>query len=351
MKKIRMTVMLMLCALIVAACGNSSNGTSGPADSGAGGNEAAGGARETVRITFGEVLAEDHPLAQGSYRFAELVKEKSNGSIVIDIFPNQQLGSLRELVEQTSMGTIQITRGIVSTLAGFVPELDVLQFPYLLPSSEQGVWDMMDGEVGETILGSFDHYGLHALGFWPQGFKHITANDSILTPEDMKGVKMRVVPSNILLKQFEAWGATPVAIDFAELYTSLQQGVVNAQENPVDSILSMKMYEVQDDLMIYNHSYQFNLLVMNKEFLEKLTPEQQAIIQSAHDEVTAEYRANYLAQNESIMQTLQDNGMTIHELNEEQIGAFKTLSEPLHDSLVTSPEQQDMLNLIRSYQP
>ncbi|MBD2843793.1 TRAP transporter substrate-binding protein [Paenibacillus sp. IB182496] len=367
MKQVKGLLLVLGLMFVLAACGSSegegsSNGGQGGVSDMNGGNSAnAGNAAdngpdtanaaptgETVTVKFGEPLAEDHPLTQGSYRFKELVEAKSGGEIVIEIYPNSQLGSLRELVESTQMGAIQMTRSIDSVYSGFVPELEVLQYPYVMPTSEDEIQALLGGEVGDAVLASFENYSLKALGFWPQGYKMLTSNKPLLTPEDMRGVKMRVVPSNILVKQYEAWGATPVAIDFAELYTALQQGTADAQENPVDSIYSTKMYEVQEHLSMLNHAYQLNIITVNKAWFDGLSAEHQAIIQEAHDEVTADYREQYEQQKADLLAQLEEEGMELHTLSEEQIDAFRELSLPLHDALVQSGEQQALLDLIRA---
>jgi len=286
----------------------------------------------------------------GMLKFKELVEEKSNGQIKVEVYPNLQLGSLREQVEATQMGTIEMTVTLASVISSFDADLEVLQYPYLLPSNEDELWRIMDSEVGRTIADSLEDDGFKAFSWWASGYKTLTANKPLLSPDDLKGIKMRVVPSNILIEQFKAWGANPIPIDFAELYTALQQGTVEAQENPIDTIYTTKVYEVQKHLSHLNHAYQLTIVLANKNWFDSLQPEAQNIIIEAEREANEYERELNKEKNADYMQKLIDAGMTIHELTDDQIQAFKDIAVQLHDKLAQTDGQKKFVQLIRDAQ-
>lgn len=220
---------------------------------------------------------------EGALRFKELVEQNSNGQLSVQIFPSQQLGAMREQAESVQFGSAEMTIQPISVLTLFVPDLQIISFPYLWPS-EDVMWEVLDGEAGQALLSTAENQGFKGLGVWAQGFKAMTANKKIESPEDLKGVKMRVIPSDLLINQYKAWGANPTPIDFAELYNALQQKVVDGQENPLETIYLNKYYEVQDYLTIAEHGYLAYMFTVNKDWFDGLSPELQEVVIHAEKE-------------------------------------------------------------------
>src|SRR5699024_4517881 len=222
----------------------------------------------------------------GAYKFKEILEERSNGQIEVQVFTNLQLGSLREQTEAAQLGAIEMSLSLVSTLTSFVDDLKVLEYPFLWPEDEDKRWQVVDGGIGEQVSQLLnDGTGFEGLGLWAGGYKVITnKGDPILSLDDFIGSKVRVIPSEVLIETYESWGADPLPVDFAEVYNALQLGTVDAQENPLETTFTQRYYEVQDELTILNHGYQFHIMLANEEWFDSLKPEIQQLIKDADDE-------------------------------------------------------------------
>ncbi|OMP67317.1 hypothetical protein BTO28_08000 [Domibacillus epiphyticus] len=298
-------------------------------------------------------LATSTPLmtsqTKGAFKFKELVEEKTNGEVLVDIYPTSQLGSLREQVEATQMGTIEMSISLISTLSTFDENLKVFEYPYLWPTNEGSLWKAVDGEVESKALESLSNNGLTGLGFWAGGYKAITSNNEpVLSPENLDGVNVRVIPSQTLLKQYKSWGGNPVPIDFSELYSALQQGTVDAQENPLETIYTQKYYEVQKYLTLSNHGYQFYIFTVNQNWFDQLPSNIQNVLKEAENEA-GEYAVELnIKQNKEYLQELKKTNIEVFELTDEQKQTFIETSTPLHDELSDNKEKKELLELIRS---
>ena len=173
--------------------------------------------------------APTQPRHKGLEKVSTLVKERTNGEVEFTIYPLSQLGNARQMIEGTQFGAIECTVQPAAFLGGFNPVVSVLDVPYLFPSDRLISQKLRDGPFGQALLDSFDSRGLHALTEWPNGRKSLTSNKPLDNLEDLAGQKFRVMDSKILIDQFAAVGATAVAINFSELYTSLQTGLVDGQ--------------------------------------------------------------------------------------------------------------------------
>jgi C4-dicarboxylate-binding protein DctP len=286
---------------------------------------------------------------KGAIKFKELVEEKTNGEVLVDIYPTSQLGSLREQVEATQMGTIQMSISLISTLSTFDENLKVFEYPYLWPTNEDSLWKAIHGEVEEKALESLSKNELTGLGFWAGGFKAITSNvEPVLSPENLEGVNVRVIPSQTLLKQYKSWGGNPVPIDFSELYSALQQGTVDAQENPLETIYTQKYYEVQKYLTLSNHGYQFYIFTVNQDWFDQLPSDIQNVLKEAENEA-GEYAIKLnREQNQEYLQELKKTNIKVFELTDEQKEKFIETSTPLQDELSDNEEKKELLELIRS---
>lgn len=301
-----------------------------------------------MTIQLAGITPPEHPLTLGGEKFKEIVEAKTDGKVKVEHYPNSQLGSIREQTEQVQLGTIQMAQTLLSTVTSFNAEtLQVFEYPFLWPEDEDKIWEVLEGEAGELALTELEASKFKGFGFWAGGFKAMTnSGKPILAPSDLNGVKMRVIPSEILQKTYEAYGANPVPIEFAELYNALQQGVVNAQENPLETIMSNKYYEVQDHLSITNHGYQFYMIVANLDWFNGLSPELQEILIEAEEEarIYAKDLTRELA--EKRIEEFKELGMEIHEISPEDRQKFVDLSLPLHAEFSATPKQKEMLDVL-----
>jgi C4-dicarboxylate-binding protein DctP len=226
-------------------------------------------------------LASDEPEGTPKYeaqmRFIDRVAELTNNEVKITIYPANQLGSSRELIEAAQIGSIQGVGVPTSTVTGFEPKMAIFDLPFLFPSREIA-YQVIESEVGDAVLKTLDKHGLVATTFYGSGWKQFTGNFKIEGPESFKGKKIRVMENPILIAQFQALGASAIPINFGELYNALQQNVVDGQENPIVTCHEMKFYEVQKYFYMTNHVYSGAAISINEDFWKTLPGDYQTIL-------------------------------------------------------------------------
>nr|WP_263597256.1 TRAP transporter substrate-binding protein [Metabacillus idriensis] len=228
-----------------------------------------------ISIKLAHAASETHQNQIAADEFKKLVEEKSNGSIEVKVYPNAKLGSEKDAIEGILNGTIDMTTVAAdSSLANVVPEMNLFGLPFLFKDREH-VYSVLDGDIGKKLLQKVDEKGMKGLGFWEVGFRQMTTNDKpIVKPDDMKGLKMRVQPAPVWQEFMKSLGANPTAVNFNELYSALEQGIVDGQENPIPSIMSSRFYEVQKQVSITNHSYTAGPVLISKKLYDLITGEQ-----------------------------------------------------------------------------
>ncbi len=221
--------------------------------------------RAKWNVKFGHDQPEKSPHHDGALYFKKLVEEGSNGEIAVKIYPSQLLGTGLQMSEMVQAGALEILAIPTSNMQVLHPSLQVLDLPFLFPGTKS-LFRVLDSDFTDDLykpLWSQNIVGLHWI---ISGFKQFTGNFPIRTPDDFKGRKIRVMPAPIIREQFKALGASPVPIDFQELYNALQQGVVDGQENPLTTIVTMKFYEVQKYMTLSNHAFIAYVFVASKTF-------------------------------------------------------------------------------------
>ena len=301
-----------------------------------------------ITVRFSHNQPEDSAEHIGALAFKEKIEELSGGQFNVQIFPALQLGSMREQVEAVQMGSNQLTLQPVAVMTSFVDELQVVDFPFLWPSSEK-MWSVLDSTPGELLLDSCDSKGMTGLGFWGSGFKKITTNGKeVRVPSDLKGVKMRVMPSPLLIEQYKAWGANPVPIEYAELYNALQQGIVDGQENPIATIALNKFYEVQDTLILSNHGYLAYVCVANKKWFNSLSAEQQEMVKQAEIYAHDIQRKELASREEAYLEECKASGINVIELSDSDRDEFLNASLGVHDQFADTDKKKEILDAINS---
>ncbi|WP_174614703.1 TRAP transporter substrate-binding protein [Virgibacillus ihumii] len=294
MKKI-MTLFIVGLLIIVAGCsGDSADGSGG------------------VTLKLAHTGSDTHQYQIASEKFKELVEEKSNGQVTIEIHGNATLGSEGEAVQQVMDGTLDMTTVAAgSAFANTVPSFKVFGIPYLFKDREH-VYSVLDGKIGDDLLSKVDEHGMKGLGWWEVGFRHLTnSRGPIKKPEDVDGLKIRVQPTAVWEEHMKALGATPTPIAFNELYSALDQGVVDGQENPLATINSMKFYEVQEYVALTAHAYTPAVVVMGNNAWKKLNEDQQKAVQSAVNETRDYIRQTLKEKDEKIINKLKEKGVTV----------------------------------------
>ena len=242
-------------------------------------------AQGTITARIGHLEAPTQPRHKGLEKVAALVKERTKGAIEFQLFPSSQLGNARQMIESTQFGGIEGTVMPAAFLGGFNPVISVLDIPYIFPTDRALSQKLREGAFGKALLASFSSRGVHALTIWPNGRKSLTSNKPLANLDAFRGQKFRVMDSKILIDQFAAVGATAIAINFSELYTSLQTGLIDGQENPIDTITTMKFHEVQKHMVVTEHGAMEDIVLFGAAWWSKLTAEQRAVITAAFDEM------------------------------------------------------------------
>jgi len=238
-----------------------------------------------TKLKLGHAGALNHHYHAGSLMFKDLVAEKSNGDIEIVVFPANQLGKQRQLVEGAQLGTVDMVLTSDVLLSSFEKTLGVLNLPYLFRDISH-VNSVLDGEIGQYLSDKLSSKGLVVLGYWENGFRHVTnSKRPIYTPADLKGLKIRTPGGFVFVDTFNSYGASATPMSFGELYSALQLGTVDGQENPVAHVLTQKFFEVQKYLSLTSHIHVSEPLVMSKIIFESLTSKQQQLLQEAAIEV------------------------------------------------------------------
>lgn len=270
-------------------------------------------AQTTIRI--GDVLAESHSWNIAAQGFAQEVAEKTEGRVKIEVFPSGQLGNEKDMIEGMQIGSVQggvIGAGSFQTIE---PKMGIIEMPYAWSSREQA-FAALDGDLGAKLGALLEAQNIKVLAWWENGFRHITnSKHPITTPADLAGLKIRVTPDKVRLATFEALGAQPAPLAFGELYSALQQGVFDAQENPLSIIYSSSFYEVQKHVSLSGHVWGAATLVVAKPVWESLSSEDQTAVQAAAISWGQKQRQMVADSDADMLAKLKEHGMEVNEVD------------------------------------
>jgi len=256
-----------------------------------------------------------HPMNVAANNFKELVEKNSGGQLKVQIFPAGQLGDARTIVEGVQMGTIEMGDVENGPMGRFVPSAMLWDLPYLFRDLDHA-HKVLDGPIGQKIAKKYIDKGIRLLAYNDGGFRYFTNNiRPIKTPEDMKGLKIRVMESEVMIDSINAFGASAVPMSFQELYTALQQGTVDGQENPLDLIDSQKFYEVQDYLSMSEHFYYPRQYIISEKFYKKLPFELQEVVTDAAKKACQVQREELVKYTASMLGKLKSEGMKVNEVD------------------------------------
>jgi len=287
---------------------------------------------ERLVIRFSHVVGEDTPKGMAARKFAELIKERSNGRIEVQVFSNGTLYKDKEEMDALLRGDIQMIAPAISKLTDIVPELSVYDLPYAFDSLEE-VHEFAESEAGERLKKLLNKHNLIVLGLWDSGFKQIS-NDirPIEHYKDLKGIRMRIMQSNILAQQYYTLDALPRKIDFNTVFQSLKKGDVEGQENTLSNIASKNLYSLQKYLTITNHGYLGYFLLFNLDFWENLSEEDQKLITETLNEVQEWQWQLAKELNEQKLQEIEECGcVKIYYLSEHEKKEWEKKFAPVYD--------------------
>ncbi|MDD3008338.1 MAG: TRAP transporter substrate-binding protein [Arcobacter sp.] len=260
-------------------------------------------AEYTMKVSH--VVSASTPKGKAADFFEKRVEELTGGKIDVQVFPNSQLYGDGEEMKALVMNNVQLIMPSLSKFTSIAPQMQLFDLPFIFRDKAH-LYNVMDGEVGKTLKSFVDEKKqMMAMDYWDAGFKHFSSSKQpVVTPEDAKGLKFRIQSSKVLEAQFKAVGGNPQVLPFSEVYSALQQGVVDGTENPLSNFYTKKFHEVQSNLTLSNHGYLGYLVVMNSKFWDKLPKDLQANVAQAMKEATELERKESAVEDAKIMEEL-----------------------------------------------
>jgi len=288
---------------------------------------------EVVILKLGHGLDVTHPVHKAMVYMAKLVAEKSSGGLRVEVFPNEQLGNEKECIEALQLGYMAMTKTSTSPMEGFVPQIKIFAVPYLFRDSEH-FWKVAKGPIGRKLLLAGESKGLRGLCYYDAGARSFYAKKPIHSPADLKEMKIRVQNSVMAMMMIKAMGGSPTPIPWGELYTSLDQGVVDAAENNPPSYRTSRHYEICKYYILDEHTRVPDMLIISTRVWNNLKPEFQRILQESVDE-SVEYQRRIWAQAEAAdMETVQQAGVQVIRPDK---GPFQKSVKSIWDSFEGTP--------------
>jgi tripartite ATP-independent transporter DctP family solute receptor len=288
-----------------------------------------------------------HPQAMGMEKFAELVKEKSDGKMTVRLFHGGTLGGDLQTLSALQGGTVEMSVMNAGLMQGNVKDFVIVDLPFLFTTPEEAD-AVMDGPVGERLTAQLPDKGLVGLAYWELGFRNLTNNRRPVTKvDDIAGLKIRTLQSPIFIDLFNALGANAVPMPFPEVYTALETGTVDGQENPSTLVLNSKFYEVQKYLTETRHVYNPQIVLISKRFWDRLNEEERKVLQDAAVEARDYQRAVSREQDAKAVDELKAAGMEVSELPAEEIAKLREKVKPVVDKY-TQEIDQDLVQQLNA---
>lgn len=287
-------------------------------------------------MKISHVVSPSTPKGIASDYLEKRIEELTNGRIDVQVFPNSQLYGDGEEMKALVMNNVQVIMPSLSKFTSIAPQMQLFDLPFIFRDKAH-LYAVMDGEVGAKLKSFIDaKKQMLAFDYWDAGFKHFSSSKQpIVNPEDAKGLKFRIQSSKVLEAQFKAVGGNPQILPFSEVYSALQQGVVDATENPLSNLYTKKFHEVQSSVTLSSHGYLGYLVVMNQQFFNKLPKDLQEHVKTAMKEATELERRETAIEDAKIIDALRkyakDSGkLEIYELNDEQVANWRRVMETVY---------------------
>lgn len=289
------------------------------------------GLKEKYIIRFSHVVAKNTPKDQAATYFAQLVRAKTDGWVEVQVKPNGALYKAQEEFEALKKNEIQMMAPAISEVTVHDPKWTVMDLPFLFDNEVQ-LSRAFEGEIGRLLFESIEEKGYKGLAFWNNGFKHMTNNSHpIINPEDLSGLKMRIMPSEVLMDTYELLGANPIVRPFNEVYTALNDGTVDGTENTLSNIYSKGFHDKQKYMTISNHNYLGYVVLVNPHYWSSLPIKYQAAIEEAMNEATIWLRNNVEELNNEMQGKIEDSQINIHYQTEEEKLAWRKALHPIYE--------------------
>jgi tripartite ATP-independent transporter DctP family solute receptor len=280
-----------------------------------------------IRVGIG--LNDEHPQAAAVRKFGELLNKQSGGKITVRLYPSGQLGNDVSMTSALQGGTLDMTVPDTSTLVSHVKDFGVINLPFVI-GNEKEADALLDGPFGQKILAKLPERGLIGLGFWENGFRHVTnSRRPIQKVDDFSGLKLRVIPNPLFVETFKALGVNAIPMPFPEVFSAMETRTVDGQENPVATILASKFYEVQPHLVLSNHIYSAWVLLMSKKTWDSLSADEQKMVAAAANEAKLFERKTIRDFSANAVAELKKNGMKVTELPPAEVNALRNKVQPV----------------------
>ena len=317
MKKLLGLGLALFLAVGLTACGDKSEGGAGE------------GKKVTIRV--GHVEPEERSTHIALLKFKEKVEKDSNGEITVDIFSNGVLGGDEAMIESVSLGSLEITLPTSSALTSYDDRFGILDMPFLF-DNYQNSFDAVDGKVGAELTKVIEENGYANLGWLYNGARSITnSSNPVNVPDDVKGLKIRVMNTPIFIDFFNALGANATPMSFGEVFTALQLGTVDGQENSPSLIYSSRYFEAQKYLSLTEHVHNFLPILTNKDFYNGLSDAHKKILDEAVIELVKNQRDLEVNDSDSFVKKLEDEGMKVNKISAENLEKFKKAVESVYE--------------------
>lgn len=350
-KKYVSFVLAMAMTLSLAACGSSGDTSSSDdsSSSASSSNDSSSITPVTMKVSIG--VAETHFEYIACEMMKEYIEEATNGSVIVELYSGNQIGADQEVFEGLPLGVAQMVPCGSDIIGNYCPEYGLLSLPYLFDDIEH-VDEVMSSGFGDALLEKLDALGYVGLGFGDFGFRHISNNvRPIETVEDVSGLKIRTMTTPLHLEMFEAMGANPTPMDFSELFSALQQGVVDGQENPLSNIYSNKLHEVQKYLTLDGHVFTFVTFVVAKDWFDALDATQQQAIRDGVDIATAHMSASCVSEDEVALEAMIAEGIEVVYPTDEAMDGFREAVSAMSESngnAINAEMYQEMMDAIEA---
>lgn len=304
-------------------------------------------AAQSVTLRSADIHPDGYPTVEAVKYFGEIVSQKTNGRLKVQVFNSGQLGQEKDTIEQTRFGVIDLNRVNTAPFNNLIPETAVLGLPFLFRSVDH-MYKVVDGPLGEEIAKAFEPHGMIVLGFFDSGARSMyNSKRPIKTLEDMKGMKIRVQQSDLFIAMINALGANATPMPFGELYSALQTGLVDGAENNYPSYESVKHFEVAKYYSLTEHSMAPEVFVMSKRSWDKLTPADQALFKDAGKQATLKMRDLWAKRDADAKAIVVKGGAVINEVDKKP---FIDAMKPVYDKFVTSDKMKSLVERIRATQ-
>ncbi|MBS7544680.1 TRAP transporter substrate-binding protein [Ancylobacter oerskovii] len=305
------------------------------------------GAQAQTVLRSADIHPDGYPTVDAVKYMGELVKQRTNGRLDIQVFNNAALGSEKDTIEQTRFGVIDMNRVNTAPFNNLVPQTQVLGLPFLFRSVDH-MHKVVDGPIGDEILAAFEPHGLVGLAFYDSGARSFyTTKKPIKAVGDLKGMKIRVQQSDLWIAMMKAFGANATPMPFGEVYSSLETGVVDGAENNWPSYESSRHFEVAKNYTLTEHSLAPEALVISKVSWDKLSPEDQKIVRQAAKDSVGKMRELWLAREKASEAKVRNAGVKVFTVDKTP---FIEAMKPVYETFVTDPKMKDLVTRIQAVQ-